>query len=72
MVSRLIESRIPIAARLMVSAEPPALMNGSGMPVTGRSAVTTIMLMSAWTMIQVVIPQASRPEKVSGALMAIR
>ena len=66
-VSRLIDSRMPTAARLMVSAEPPALMNGSGMPVTGRSAVTTIMLTKAWTTSQVVIPQATRPEKVSGA-----
>ena len=47
LVSRLIDSRMPTAARLMVSAEPPALRNGSGMPVTGNSAVTTIMLMSA-------------------------
>ena len=63
---------MPIAARLMVSADPPALMNGSGMPVTGSSAVTTIMLMQACTTSQVVMPQASSPEKVSGALMAIR
>ena len=47
-------------------------MNGSGMPVTGRSAVTTIMLMHAWTMIQVVMPAAKRPLNVSGALIAIR
>lgn len=72
MVSRLIESRIPIAARLMVSADPPALMNGSGMPVTGRSAVTTIMLTKAWAMSHVVMPPANRPENVSGALIAIR
>ena len=63
---------MPTAARLMVSAEPPALMNGSGMPVTGMSAVTTIMLMSAWTTSQVVIPQARSPENVSGAVMAMR
>ncbi len=56
----------------MVSADPPALMNGSGMPVTGMSAVTTIMLTKAWTTSQVVIPQATRPEKVSGAVIAIR
>ena len=56
----------------MVSAEPPALMNGSGMPVTGRSAVTTIMLMSACMTSQVVMPQASSPENVSGAVIAIR
>ena len=63
---------MPTAARLMVSAEPPALMNGRGMPVTGRSAVTTIMLMSACITSQVVIPQARSPEKVSGAVIAIR
>ena len=72
MVSRLIDSKMPMAARLMVSAEPPALMNGSGMPVTGRSAVTTIMLMQAWTTSQVVMPQATRPLNVSGAWIAIR
>ena len=60
-VSRLIDSRMPTAARLMVSAEPPALMNGSGMPVTGMSAVTTIMLTKAWTTSQVVMPQATQP-----------
>ena len=63
---------MPIAARLMVNAEPPALMNGSGMPVTGRSAVTTIMLTKACAMSHVVMPQARRPENVSGALIAIR
>jgi|EndMetStandDraft_3_1072993.scaffolds.fasta_scaffold1017339_2 hypothetical protein len=56
----------------MVSAEPPALMNGSGMPVTGMSAVTTIMLMNAWAMSQVVMPHATSPENVSGAVIAIR
>ncbi len=61
-----------MAARLMVSAEPPALMNGSGMPVTGISAVTTARLMNACTTSQVVRPQATRPENVSGAVMAIR
>ena len=63
---------MPTAARLIVRAEPPALMNGSGMPVTGISAVTTIMLISACTTSQVVIPQASKPENVSGAAIAIR
>ena len=31
-------------------------MNGSGMPVTGSRAVTTIMLMQAWATSQVVMP----------------
>ena len=47
-------------------------MNGRGMPVTGSRAVTTIMLMQACTTSQVVMPAASRPEKVSGAMIAIR
>lgn len=55
-----------------MSADPPALMNGSGMPVTGMSAVTTMMLMNACATSQVVIPQATRPENVSGAWIAIR
>jgi hypothetical protein len=42
------------------------------MPVTGSRAVTTIMLMQAWATSQVVTPAASRPEKVSGALIAMR
>ena len=42
-------------------------MKGSGIPVTGSSAVTTIMLMQAWASSQVVMPAASSPEKVSGA-----
>ena len=56
----------------MVSADPPALMNGSGMPVTGIRAVTTIMLIDACTTSHVVMPQATSPEKVSGAVMAMR
>jgi hypothetical protein len=71
-VSRLIDSRMPTAARLMVSAEPPALMNGSGIPVTGRSDVTTAMLMHACATIHVVMPHARRPLNVSGAVIAIR
>ena len=47
-------------------------MKGSGIPVTGSSAVTTIMLMQAWASSQVVMPAASRPEKVSGAWTAMR
>lgn len=66
------DSRIPTAARLMVSADPPALMKGSGMPVTGSRAATTIMLTNACTTSHVVIPHATRPEKVSGAVIAIR
>ena len=72
MVSREIESRIPIAAKLMMSDEPPALMNGSVMPVIGTSVTTTAMLMNAWMQIQDVIPAASSEPKVSGAPRLVR
>ena len=51
---------MPTAARLMVSDDPPALMNGRVMPVTGMSATTTPMLMNAWMQIQAVMPAALR------------
>ena len=58
---------MPTAARLMVSDDPPALMNGRVMPVTGMSATTTPMLMKAWMQSQAVMPAASRAPNVSGA-----
>ena len=61
---------MPTAARLMVSDEPPALMNGSVMPVTGMSATTTPMLMNAWMQSQAVMPAASSAPNVSGAASA--
>jgi len=70
MVSREIDSRMPTAARLMSSDEPPALMNGSVMPVTGMSTTTTPMLMNAWMQSQAVMPAASRAPNVSGAASA--
>ena len=60
MVSREIERRIPIAAKLMMSEEPPALRNGSVIPVIGRSATTTPMLKKACRHSQAVMPAASR------------
>ena len=71
-VSREIESRIPTAAKLMMSEDPPALMNGSVIPVIGSSATTTPMLMKAWRQSQAVIPAASSAPKVSGAPSATR
>lgn len=56
----------------MMSEEPPALMNGSVIPVTGRMATTTAILMNAWMQSQAVIPAASRAPKVSGARRAVR
>ena len=63
---------MPTAAKLMMSDEPPALMNGSVMPVTGMSATTTPMLMNAWMQSQAVMPAASSAPNVSGAARAIR
>ncbi len=72
MVSREIESRIPTAAKLMMSDEPPALMNGRVMPVIGTSVTTTPMLMNAWMHSQAVMPAASSAPNVSGAASATR
>jgi hypothetical protein len=58
--------------RVIASDEPPALTNGSVIPVTGSSATTTPMLMNAWTQIQAVIPAARSAPNVSGAPSAIR
>lgn len=56
----------------MISDEPPALMNGRGMPVTGMRPTTTPMLMNAWRQIQAVMPTASIAPNVSGAASAVR
>lgn len=56
----------------MVSEEPPALMKGRVMPVIGKRATTTPMLMNAWADNQMVIPAASSDPNVSGAARATR
>ncbi len=63
---------MPTAAKLMINDEPPALMNGRVIPVTGMSETTTAMLMNAWRLIQAVMPAASRAPNVSGAERAVR
>jgi hypothetical protein len=70
-VSREIANRIPTAAKLTTSEVPPALTNGSVMPVTGRRLTTTQMLMKAWKHSQIVIPAASSAPNVSGARRAV-
>ena len=55
-----------------MSEEPPALTNGSVIPVIGTSATTTPMLMNAWSTSHAVIPVASSAPKVSGAPSATR
>ncbi len=72
MVSREIDNRIPIAAKLMMSDEPPALRNGRVMPVIGTRVTTTAMLMNAWMHSQPVMPAASNAPNVSGAASATR
>ena len=63
---------MPTAAKLMISDDPPAETNGSGMPVTGMSPTTTPMLMNAWRQIQAVMPAASSAPNVSGAPSEVR
>jgi hypothetical protein len=58
--------------KLMMSDEPPRLMKGSVIPVTGNSPTTTPMLMKAWIVSHAVIPVASRAPNVSGARSAVR
>jgi len=71
-VSREIDRRMPTAAKLMMSDEPPALMNGSVIPVIGTRVTTTPMLMNACRHSQPVIPAASNAPNVSGAASAVR
>lgn len=56
----------------MTSDEPPALMNGRVIPVTGSRATTTAMLMNAWRHSQAVMPVARSAPNVSGARIAVR
>ncbi len=72
MVSREIERRIPTAAKLMMRVEPPALMNGSVMPVIGTSVTSTAMLMNACRHCHAVMPAARSAPNVSGAASATR
>ena len=56
----------------MMSDDPPALMNGSVIPVIGSRATTTPMLMNAWRQSQAVMPAANSAPNVSGAPSATR
>ena len=66
------DSRIPTAAKLTTSDEPPELMNGRVIPVLGMISSTTPMLMKAWIVSHAVMPTASSAPKVSGAPSATR
>ena len=49
------------------SDDPPKLINGSGAPVAGSTAVITAMLSKALAATQMVSPLASKAPKPSGA-----
>ena len=72
MVSREIDRRMPTAAKLTMSDEPPALTNGSGIPFVGISPSTTLMFTNACTAIIVVNPSARNAPNRSGASTAAR
>ena len=61
-----------MAAIVMIRDDPPKEMKGSGMPVTGRTPMTAPMLITAWLVIQVVMPTARRLPNRSGARVAAR
>lgn len=56
----------------MTNDEPPKLMKGRGSPVKGRLAVTAAMLIRAWNVNHIVIPDAKMKPKESLAWRAIR
>jgi len=49
---------MPTPIRLITSDDPPALTNGSGIPLVGIRPSTTLMLMNAWTATIAVTPIA--------------
>ena len=61
-----------MADRVITSDDPPKEMKGRGIPVTGRTPMTAPMLMTAWLVIHVVTPTATRQPKRSGARLAAR
>ena len=51
---------MPQHISLVIRDEPPELMNGRVIPVSGAAPITAAMLISAWPQTSVVIPAASR------------
>ena len=58
--------------RLISSDDPPALTNGSGIPLVGISPSTTLMFTNACTATIVVSPSARNAPNASGARSATR
>ena len=67
-----IDRSSPTQTMLTSSDEPPELMNGSGLPVTGMIPVTAAMFMNAWNPIVTVSAPASTRPNVSLVPMAMR
>ena len=60
-----------MARKLTSSDDPPALTNGSGMPLVGSRANTTLMFSKAWNVIATVRPSARKVPNRSGALSVV-
>ena len=58
---------MPTAAKLMTRLEPPALTNGSGIPVTGAIPIVMPTLTTIWKSRPIAIPPATIAEKRSRA-----
>ena len=64
--------RMPAAAMVMTSDEPPKEMNGSGIPVTGSTPTTAPTLMRVSAATHATSPRASSAPKRSGDCTAAR
>ena len=65
-------TRMPAAAIVMTSDDPPKEMNGSGIPVTGSTPTTAPTLMRVSAPTQATSPRASSAPKRSGDCVAAR
>ena len=60
-----------MASRLAIIAEPPALTNGSGIPVTGAMPIAMPTLTKIWNRNATTIPPAAIAENASRATATI-
>src|SRR6185436_6479406 len=65
-------SKMPTAASVGTSDDPPYEMNGSGIPFVGTSESTTLILKSACATMLATIPRLNNIPKRSGASNAVR
>jgi hypothetical protein len=58
-------SKIPISKKVSTTDEPPKLIRGKGMPVTGIKPVTAAILIKACKQIKITIAEPNkRPKKL--------